>query len=123
MLLHARRNFKEAEELYYKALDIVGGFNETVEMALAALKLAKGEAVLKDLKALLAASHIQTKPNTETEGWIIHSIHCPKEELLFSLTKVKERLVTQSIRPKLILMFDANLMWAKENNIPYSVLP
>lgn len=45
-------------------------------------------------------------------------IHCYDDQKYEALKKVKQQLVTYAIRPKLILMFDANLQWAKNNVSP-----
>jgi hypothetical protein len=67
---------------------------------------------------LVECSHIKTSRNAFAESWILIYIHCKPEQKLEALTNVKRCLVTHLVRPKLILMFDANLVWAKTHNVP-----
>lgn len=127
LLAHARGCFDEAEALYKEGLELVGGYNDvhikisaTIELALVGLHLAQNQIQggLSQLANLLQSSHIKCSRNTLTEGWIIYYIHCPVEEKIHALTMVKQQLVTQEVRPKLILMFDANIAWAKQHHLP-----
>jgi len=120
LLLHSRLNFTEAEKLYKQGLQIADGANDTIEVALGALQLAKNqiEEGLTYMYKLVTSSHILSSRNTLTEAWILIYIHCKPEQKLQALSQVKKLLLTELIRPKLILMFEANLHWAKEHNLP-----
>lgn len=61
-------------------------------------------------------SHIQASRNALTEAWLVIFIHTDKKKE--ALYNVKKMIVGEGVRPKLILMFDANLHWAKLNNQP-----
>ncbi|PRP85015.1 hypothetical protein PROFUN_07303 [Planoprotostelium fungivorum] len=118
LLVHSRFNFEEAETLYRRALEAHGGCHETIEVALAGLLLAKGnqQEGLHYLRRLLSAIHIRSVRTTFTEGCILLCIHSPdKQERLDALRHIKIKLITERVRPKLILMFDANLKWAGAN--------
>jgi len=118
LLLHSRRNFEEAEKLYMNGLNLASSARETIEVALAGLRLAQGrEGALQELETLLNSSHVKYSRNTFTEAWILYFIHCLPYQKSQALSVVKHQLVTLAIRPKLILMFDANLDWARKHNI------
>lgn len=71
---------------------------------------------------LLEATHIRSVKTTFTEACILLCIHTSDEkERLESLYNIKHKLLTERVRPKLILMFDANLNWAKQNHVPHYV--
>lgn len=116
LLVHSRFEFREAENLYQQGLELSCYANETIEVALAGLHLAqnKRDEGLVELKKLLQSSHIQAARNTLTEGWILYYIHCYPNEKEETLYMIKKQLVTEGVRPKLILMFDANLKWAEQ---------
>jgi len=121
LMTHSRFKFDEAEQLYRQALEINGGHHETAEMALAGLLLAQNRIAegMSQLDSLLKSSYIRATRTTYTEGWILKYIHCSSpEDKAESLRNIKRQLVTEEIRPKLILMFDANLFWAKEHGVP-----
>eukprot|EP01102_Stenamoeba_stenopodia_P000489 TRINITY_DN10466_c0_g1_i1.p1 TRINITY_DN10466_c0_g1~~TRINITY_DN10466_c0_g1_i1.p1 ORF type:complete len:521 (+),score=85.98 TRINITY_DN10466_c0_g1_i1:336-1898(+) len=120
LLLHSAGKVKEAESLYRQALQRAGGHNETVEAALVALQLVKGEREegLRLADALISSSYIQAAKNTLTEIAIVRYIHCYAHQKREALEFVKRMLVTEETRPKLILMFDANLSWARANQLP-----
>jgi len=120
LLLHARQNFAEAEKLYRQGLQLADGYNDTIEVALGSLMLASNqiETGLEYMFNLVKSSHIVASRNAYTEAWIIIYIHCKPEQKREALTVVKKMLLTELIRPKLILMFDANLAWAKLHNVP-----
>jgi len=67
---------------------------------------------------LVQAAHIIAARNAFTEAWILIYIHCKPEKKIEALTVLKKMLLTELIRPKLILMFDANLTWAKNHCLP-----
>jgi len=117
LLLHSRRNFKEAEELYKRGLTITAGANDTIQVAMAGLKLAQNdlEEGLPQMERLMNASHIRCSQNVLTEAHLIYFIHCPAEKKLETLTTIKTQLVSHLVRPKLILMFDANIDWARQH--------
>jgi len=118
LLVHSRGSFEEAEQLYRKGISIISGARETIEIALAALALVQDqEGAIEQLAKLLSAPHIKVTRNTWTEGWIYYFIH-GKDKKQKALRKIKKQLVTFCVRPKLILMFDANLIWAKKNLSP-----
>lgn len=120
LLLHSCQRIDEAQNLYEQALQRARGHNETVEVALVGVRLVKGEreAGLKALDELINSSYIQASKNTYTEAAILRYIHCFESQKAEALALVKRLLVTEEVRPKLILMFDANLAWAKANNCP-----
>jgi len=120
LLVHSRFAFEEAEKLYMEGLEAAGGYHETIQVALAGLWLAKGERDkgMQSLRELLRSSYIQAAKCTYTEGCILYLIHCDETERRAALERVKYQLVTEWVRPKLILMFNANLEWAKQNRVP-----
>jgi len=119
LLVHSHHQYEEAEKLYLQGLEMISGAHETIVVALAALRLVLDrEGALEYLHRLLNSSHIKVARNTYTEGWIIYYIHCKPEQKFEALQTIKRQLVTFAIRPKLILMFDANLLWAKRRNVP-----
>jgi hypothetical protein len=63
-------------------------------------------------------SHIKASRNALTEAWLVIYIHTYAEKKREALENVKRMLVTEGVRPKLILMFDANLHWARVNKEP-----
>jgi len=44
-------------------------------------------------------------------------IHCNQNTKREALAVVKKQLITHEVKPKLILMFDANISWAKQNDL------
>jgi len=120
LLLHSRLNFAEAEKLYRQGLALADGSNDTIEVALGALTLASNqiESGLAYMYKLVTCSHILSSRNAYTEAWILIYIHCKEEQKFEALKEVKKMLVTEHARPKLILMFEANLWWAREHNVP-----
>jgi len=119
LLLHSRLNFEEAEKLYRLGLQMSAGANDTIEVALGSLMLAQGriEEGLAYMYKLVQCSHIRASRNSYTEAWLLIYFHCSPEQKREALTNVKRLLVTEAIRPKLILMFDANILWAKQHNV------
>jgi len=84
------------------------------------VRLVKGEREegLKQADELISSSYIQAAKNTLAEIAIIKYIHCYPHQKREALEFVKRMLVTEETRPKLILMFDANLAWARANQSP-----
>eukprot|EP01116_Phalansterium_solitarium_P008926 TRINITY_DN22898_c0_g1_i1.p1 TRINITY_DN22898_c0_g1~~TRINITY_DN22898_c0_g1_i1.p1 ORF type:complete len:619 (+),score=181.33 TRINITY_DN22898_c0_g1_i1:71-1927(+) len=124
LVLHWRLDFDTAEQLYAEGLELSGGANETIQMALAGLTLARGNLAegLPALRSLLESTFMQAARNTHTEGLIMYFIYCPSTEKDAALREVKHALVVRRVRPKLILMFDAHIAFARDHdpeNLPW----
>jgi len=121
-VVHGYKDFVRGENLYLQAIAIAKHHSEIIMLtvAMAGLYLAQGNYSkgMPMLDKILQSHFIKASKNNWTEGTIIKYIHCTKEEKFKTLCMLKQLLIMMAIRPKLILMFDTNVEWAKQQSLP-----